>query len=334
MTPSSPVPDSSAAPGTAPPADLPLPEFRREQPSFESLFGTLPAAVIRNMDAAGHDIPEQRPAVRLALDFVGLERSHVPITIDDPFGSGVPARLSCEIAAGTAVPADRRGVHMSRMGNLLAEVAARAYSDLPDAALDIAERLRDSQYGGDTRVELRGHLAFLEQLPARTYEGAGKQSLESIELIAEARLTEERRVITGGLTVDHLTACPCVQQTFRHARPSSYDPTGATPSITHSQRCRTTVLLSGADASVPVHDLLRALDRVIFRTCNTLPRDLELALVYRAHREPQFVEDAARALAAVCRQLRPPRGTDDRVRIVSRSLESIHGHDIVVEVEV
>ena len=85
---------------------------------------------------------------------------------------------------------------------------------------------------------------------------------------------------------------------------------------------------------MPVHELLRAMDRVIFRTCNTLPRDLELALVYRAHREPQFVEDAARSLAAACRQLRPSSGPDDRIRIESRSLESIHGHDIVVELDV
>jgi GTP cyclohydrolase IV len=310
-----------------------LPEFRREQPGFEMLFGRSSDAVIRSMDAAGHDIPEQRPAVQLPIGFVGLERSHVPIAIDDPFAGGVPVRLACEITGGTAVPVDRRGVHMSRIGNLLAEAASRSYPDLVAAALDIAERLRETQYDGDTRVALRGHLAFLEQLPGRGDESVGKQSLESIELIAEARLVAERTVLTSGLTIDHLTACPCVQQTFRHAQPSSYDPSGDSPSMTHSQRCRTIVLLSGSDL-VPVRDLLRVLDGVIFRTCNTLPRDLELAMVYRAHREPQFVEDAARAMAAACRQLRPSRGPDDRIQIASRSMESIHGHDIVVELEV
>jgi GTP cyclohydrolase-4 len=285
------------------------------------------------MDAAGHDIPEQRPLIQLPIEFVGLERSHVPLTIDDPFGSGAPVRLACEITLGTTVPADRRGIHMSRIGNLLAESATRSYADLVAVALDIAERLRETQYEGDTRVTLRGQLAFLEQLPSRGAQGAGKQSLESIELIAEARVTAERTSLTSGMTVDHLTACPCVQQTFRHAQPSSYDASGNIPSMTHSQRCRTTILLSGSD-QVPMRELLRGLDGVIFRTCNTLPRELELALVYRAHREPQFVEDAVRAVAAACRQLRPSRGPEDRIRIASRSMESIHGHDIVVDLEV
>jgi len=284
------------------------------------------------MDASGHDIPEQRPSVPLAIGYVGVERSHLPITIEDPFGSGVPVRLSCDFTGGTAVPSDRRGLHMSRIGNLIAEAATRSYASLLTAALDIAERLREVQYEGDTRVALRGHFAFLEPLPRRGDDDAGKQSLESVELVAEVRLTAERSLRTSGLTFDHLTACPCVQQTFRHARRSSHDPIGEIPSMTHSQRCRTTVLLSGSD-EVPVRDLLRALDGVIFRTCNTLPRDLELALVYRAHREPQFVEDAARAIAVVCRRLLATHDPDGGIRIASRSMESIHGHDIVVALE-
>lgn len=70
------------------------------------------------------------------------------------------------------------------------------------------------------------------------------------------------------------------------------------------------------------------MDSVLLRTCNTLPRDAELSLVYRAHREPQFIEDAPRAAAVSVACLWSPGASFGRIVGRSRSLESIHGHDL------
>ncbi len=83
--------------------------------------------------------------------------------------------------------------------------------------------------------------------------------------------------------------------------------------------------------ALPVRDLLAALDGVLFRTQNTLPRDQELALVYRAHASPQFVEDATRQALVAVRNLLGGSQPQAAVSIRSRSVESIHDFDLFAE---
>jgi GTP cyclohydrolase FolE2 len=64
------------------------------------------------------------------------------------------------------------------------------------------------------------------------------------------------------------------------------------------------------------------------RTMNTLPRGDELAMVFRAHATPQFIEDALReSLWALGAALGGPSGFS-RLTGRSRSLESIHDVDL------
>jgi GTP cyclohydrolase FolE2 len=74
--------------------------------------------------------------------------------------------------------------------------------------------------------------------------------------------------------------------------------------------------------------VLAALDTVLVRTCNTLPRDLELACVFRAHQRPQFIEDAVRAAAVAVAGALMPGVRFRRLAVRSRSLESIHEFDL------
>lgn len=112
----------------------------------------------------------------------------------------------------------------------------------------LAEPVANVQYGG-AMVSVRGRIAYLEEVQA---DGAGsrKPSLEHLEPIAGHTVQSGRATSAIGLRVRHMVACPCVQNTYRHAtrlRQRTYGAMSddAMPLMTHSQRCVTTLIVQG-----------------------------------------------------------------------------------------
>ncbi len=315
---------------TTPSAVSRLPRFERKSPSFADLFDVSASEVIKEMDGSGLDIPNQCPTVRLQLDSVGCEYSAFPIDLVEPFSGTGCTIVSCEVKVGTLVPSDRRGIHMSRIANIIGESAMRTHRSLTEAACHMADRIRRAQYGEATTVELSGALTFCERVEGRTQD-KDKVSLENIGLVGSAKVTADSQELSAGVIVDHLTACPCVQETYRCLqRLTGEDGNQDGPRLTHSQRCRTEIVFRECGNLLPLGSLLEEIDTVIFRTQSALPREEELALVFRAHSRPQFIEDAARDLLAMCQRLAMSTVPSSAVEICSRSMESIHGNDIVL----
>jgi GTP cyclohydrolase FolE2 len=311
---------------------LALPRYRRTGQAFQDLLGATAVDVLASMDAAGDDVPNQTPRDDIELDGVGIRRRDVIVSIEDPFGGSGRVNAICTVDIAASVPGTRRGVHLSRIGQAVAESVATPHRDLSAYARTLAKAVADSQYGG-AKVSVHGRIPYLEDVQADE-SGRRKLSLEHLEAIARHACRSGSITNDIGLRVTHLVACPCVQHTYRHATMLRYGPTcdatlgGAIPLMTHSQRCITTVMVQGVTEGRSLIDMLTRLDDVLLRTCNTLPRDAELSLVYRAHRTPQFIEDALRAAAHAVAGLWPSRASFRRVVGRSRSLESIHGHDL------
>jgi GTP cyclohydrolase FolE2 len=309
-----------------------LPVFQRRSASFEETFGVGVTEVLAAIGEAGADPVANAPRVEIDLQSVGYRRSGIVIQIDDPFGSGQLVPCVATVRVGSGVPAARRGLHLSRLGDALARAVTQPYADLGELARALADTVSRTQYGEETRVDVRGRINFLE--PASSPPGpAVKQSLETLHLLARARAggRHGRVRVDAGIRFAHLVACPCVQKVWQYTRaaaagvPPIDDPSA--PGFTHSQRCVTTVLARGLQKALPIPALLRRIDETIVRTMSTLPRGSELATVYRAHRSPQFIEDALReALWAFARVLdgQPFTHLDGR----STSAESIHDFDL------
>lgn len=306
---------------------MPFPYNRHPQPRFEELFPRSAEDAIRAMDEAGDDIPYQKPRWPLAIESAGVERERVPVRIADPLRPGSECALSCKLKVATRVPPDKRGLHMSRLNHLIADAAARPHASLEEFAGALAEEINRTQYHGPSTVSVQGFLPYWEQVAGRG--GAeGKLSLEEVELTATVRLAPGVAPrLTSGVAFDHITACPCVQQTFSHAHGGE---TGGFdgPFLTHSQRSRSLVQVSGHKAHLSLPALLSAVDEVVFRTQNTLPREHELSLVYRAHKDPQFIEDVVRALVVATGRVLAASHPAALVEVSSRSMESIHAFDI------
>jgi GTP cyclohydrolase FolE2 len=308
-----------------------LPVHRRRVETFEAIFKAPVARVLAVMNEAGEDLVDATPRVAIDLRGVGYRRAHVPVSMQDPFGSGALVTAMCNVTVECAVPRGRRGVHVSRLGDAIARSALESYTGVSAYARELALAISRSQRDEPATVAVRASIPYVEEVALET-GSQPKSSLEDLVLVAKARVRHARVRIDSGIRFTHIVACPCVQKTGEHARAASLDRGSAAldagPAFTHTQRCTTTVTVCGLAEPLPVRDILSALDRVVVRTMSTLPRGAELAMVYRAHRSPQFIEDAVRETLWAVYTALDPVAPFDRVRARSCSRESIHAFDL------
>lgn len=341
---------------------------------FKDRFNNAEATAISSMNDNGDDIASQAPLNKIDIQKVGLVRHNIPVTIAHPFdgdksnaeharngnGCGGKEKLTvyCEVKVQTCVPASVRGVHMSRMNNHFAAASLGKYETLLDYARQLASSITDSHFGGPTHVSVSTTVPIFAHVKGWKSE-KDKVSLDHVGMSVdvEYRKTTEEYQDNGrgdqwkmgmGVTVNHITACPCVQKTFAHAADLHHIPF---PLLTHSQRTTSSVSLHGINAAVDLVKLLQSVDAVVHRVHNTLPREYELAKVHDAHLRPQFAEDVVRDVAVSVLQTfktdpiiqstttHTSSLPDQRkikqsmVKVKSVSAESIHDFDIVAEIE-
>ena len=273
--------------------------------------------------ALGVDVPEEPPAVRLPLTHVGIAGKTIWITLptgQTPFAADITVDLD----------ADRRGIHMSRIEQAIAELVAQPHADPTEYARDLALRVLAAQGSETCEVAIRGELPIWRNGPV-----SGRSSLDTakVESIARASVAGGRTTLssTVAAATHHITACPCTQA-YQAALfgPQERD----LPLPTHSQRSRTMLSIQ-TEAAPPSHaDLLRVLEGVLHITHDLLKRGDEADLVLRSHRRPQFAEDVVReTVRAALHALSPTLPPSALLRVETVSFESIHGRDVVCRFE-
>lgn len=315
-----------------------LPRYERDLPSFSEVFGVSAAEVITEMDRSGDDIPEQEPKYSFKINSAGIRRDNIPVKILDPFGSNQVVQVFCFLEASTEVPYFKRGIHMSRIGDIVAKSTLNTYESLQEYALTLAELLTKYEYQGTSQVNVQSNFPYLESVKGWKQE-KDKVSLEHLGLSVSIRNKQGSGYSQrAGIKVSNITACPCVQSTYKHtlqAAGNLLQESIFSPFITHSQRCRTTIEILNLPIgkTLPIKRLLEAIDRGIVRIQNTLPREYELLMVYKAHKKPQFIEDVVREVAFRVGQAIKDDFQQSSIRVFSESMESIHDFDIQAELE-
>lgn len=273
--------------------------------------------------AEGLDIPQQRPSFALPLPEVGICGKTVWVRLPEgliPFTARLEVNLAAEV----------RGIHMSRMEEVVATLHDKEFADLREYGLQLGREMMARQGADSGRVRLVGQLPLI-----RTAKVSGRQSVDSITINLDLKLAgqgeELESVAMFGVGVAHITACPCTQ---------AYNQTlfckegEDCPLPTHSQRSQTTLSLQSAGLSPSIAELLACLEAALHVTQDLLKRTDEAQLVYTSHSLPQFAEDAVREVARLAGErfgrVLPP---ETLVVIESLSLESIHIHDVCCRLE-
>ncbi|OGQ86282.1 MAG: hypothetical protein A2512_04890 [Deltaproteobacteria bacterium RIFOXYD12_FULL_56_24] len=273
--------------------------------------------------AEGIDIPRQPPAFALPLPEVGICGKTVWVRLPEgliPFAARLEVNLAAEV----------RGIHMSRMEEVIAELYDHDFADLRAYGLQLGREMMARQGASCGRVRLSGQLPLIS-----TAMVSGRRSVDSLDLSLDLKLTGQGEKLEStamlGVGVAHITACPCTQAynqaLFRKVAEDC-------PLPTHSQRSKTTLSLQSAGLSPSIGELLACLEEVLHVTQDLLKRGDEAQLVYTSHTLPQFAEDAVREVARRAGEkfggILPPATL---VVIESLSLESIHIHDVCCRLE-
>ncbi|GLI01885.1 GTP cyclohydrolase, FolE2/MptA family [Phytohabitans aurantiacus] len=299
------------------------------------LTSSAAGALAAPFDESFYDVPNQQPAVPIALPVVSVRNQQVLLHVTDELLAG-SLPLLCDVDVRVSLSEEQRGIHMSRIQSALQDGAA---ASLSDHAAAIAGRVRESQR--QERVEVR--LAARAPLVTHT-RVSGLPSPDTVEISAVAVAGRAPRT-TQAVAATNMTACPCMQgysltDLIRETGLSPQDGVALltrVPIATHSQRGRVQLSVSAADPVLlpgyhRLHEVLAARTTL---TQELLKRPDEYDLVRRAHFRPQFVEDVVRSVASGVRMLDidGDRLGDLVVEIVAESYESIHGHDILARVE-
>jgi GTP cyclohydrolase-4 len=286
-------------------------------------------------DESFYDVPNQRPAVPIALPVVSVRNQQILLQVTDELvGGSLP--LLCEVDVRVSLSEEQRGIHMSRIQSAL---QADAAVPLSDHAAAIAGRVRESQRQEVVEVRLKARAPLVTRTRV-----SGLPSPDTVEISAVAVAGPVSRV-SQAVAATNMTACPCMQG---YSLTDLVKETGLSPQdgvellkrvpiATHSQRGRVQLGVTAGDPGpLPgYHRLYQVLAARTTLTQELLKRPDEYDLVRRAHFRPQFVEDVVRSVASGVRtlDLDGDRLGDLVVEIVAESYESIHGHDILARIE-
>lgn len=250
----------------------------------------------------------------VAIQQVGVSQFRLPMRIAT--GNGEIRELETCIQTSVGLPADRKGINMSR---LLRALVAR--NNRPVDFQFLKELLENYQ------IELqaptaRVRMEFSVALPMKSLR-SGLSGLQYYDVAMEASLNGGGR-LSRRLHLDFVysSACPCAVELSEHAREYR-----GIPAIPHSQRSRARIsieLATGAELSfAEIRDLcqnaLKTETQVLVR------RTDEQAFAELNAESPKFVEDAARILYAAVDPI--PAIAD--FQIACAHLESLHNHDAV-----
>ncbi len=273
----------------------------------------------RRAVTSGDDVPEQRPSVEIPLDHVGIGGTFAWIDT----GKGP---RPYEVEVGVALPADKRGIHMSRIREVISRLADTRFRDVAEYAEEAALQVAQVQASRTATVSVKG------REPVETVgEVSGIRGIEAREIGASATVSSGRARRFLWMKADHITACPCTQEYSRllvDTETASSSRAHVMP--THSQRSTTSLKVEDAVRQVGFADLAACLAEALHLTNDLLKRPDEAELVYRAHLHPQFAEDVVREVAAaVLRRLGDRLPGTASVEVESVSLESIHSHNVI-----
>jgi GTP cyclohydrolase FolE2 len=282
------------------------------------------------------DMPATLPALGIPLQRVGISNRPHYIRVLDPF-DGSTRELLADISLNFALPADRRGIHMSRIEESLLQLRNE-------------ETLSLRQY----TEKLFGRISDLQKLPAASvsiicnYEkivgknSSGKISSELLTLHSSITKSEKNIQPEIGVTVPFMNACPCTQRWgvrdfYNTLKERDYADEEmrflleAAPKQAHTNRGTATVKISSE--AVDVGEIYDVLDRSLPIVRELLKGMDEHDFVKKAHAAGMFCEDNIRTvIAELVTSFKDRLSPQTRLSVKIDVDESVHHHNLSAEV--
>ena len=285
---------------------------------------------------------DPREGLAGALDWVGMGRIEMPVTLVD--GEGHPARAPARVDAfvNLARP-EARGIHMSRL-YLHVDAALSAEPVTPASLRRLLKDFLESHADLSDRAMVRIAFDHLVRRPALASSNSGWRSYP---VTLAAVLDRGHFALELGLQVQYSSTCPAsaalsrqlIQQQFAadfpEGRPPDRDAVLAwlgseqgIVAVPHAQRSTADLQLRlvPSFAGLPVAEVIDRIEGVLRTPVQTaVKREDEQAFALLNGQNLMFCEDAARRIRGALAD--DERIADFRVRVSHH--ESLHPHDAV-----
>jgi len=248
------------------------------------------------------DVQAERDERHIAIERVGIKGLRYPLPFADGNGAAQSTIATCNVYV--ALPEAQKGTHMSRLVELLEELALPGAAPLTVAGLrPLVDSLVARLHAPGGRIEIAFPFFVRKTAPV-----SGVASLIDFDVQLTAELADGQYTSTIGIAAPVTSLCPCSKEISEY---------GA-----HNQRSLVTVTVRPR-ASVLVTELVRiAEEEASSELYGILKRADEKYVTERAYDNPRFVEDLVRGVALRL-------GSDARFSaytVEAENFESIHNH--------
>jgi GTP cyclohydrolase FolE2 len=252
------------------------------------------------------DVQSHPDARELAIDRVGIRGLRYPLRFVDVDGETASTVASCNVYV--ALPAERKGTHMSRLVSVIDEMSdPLSLASLPGLLETLLARLEAE--GGSIEIAFPWFLRKAAPV-------SGAQSMMDYEVRLAAEALGGKRSLDVAVVVPVMSLCPSSKAIADY---------GA-----HNQRSHLSLSVRPrAGARLKLAELIAlAEDEASCELYGLLKRPDEKYVTERAYERPRFVEDLVRGIAA--RLVDDPRF--EGFSVSAENFESIHNHSAFAEI--
>ena len=283
------------------------------------------------------EVPGSVPSVQVPLQLVGITNRPHYINVLDPF-NGEPTRLFADMKLSLNLPADQRGLHMSRIERMMHNVELEDPLALVDYARELVRQILATQPQQRCRVEITADYELVVNK-----NKSGKPSHELMKLYVAADSIDGVIKIEKSITVKIMNACPCAQRWGIRAFSDSLKQQGFTagqiakiaesaPLQGHTQHGDATLQLNSDEADYK--DLYKVLEKSSPIVHELLSGSDEGDFVGKTQQRGMFVEDVIREIMKfTVSDLGKSISDDTKLNIHVDVDESVHQHNLFSTVE-
>ncbi len=259
------------------------------------------------------DTQDEQPKHRIQLKKVGVKNLKTFLMTKK---GGLRHHIIAKVELTIDLPADTKGVHMSRLIESMAEVISDEFSlhkSIEEIQIHILDSLRRRHFFNRAEIKFDFDFGYTSKTPV-----SGKRTWEVCD-VTSVTVKENGKPFIHDISVRVTgnTVCP-------HSMVNN-------GGMTHMQRAIGTLRVIGTTDQVPSYGSMIEVIENSFssRTYSLLKLEDEMHVTKQMYDNPLFVEDVCRGILQNASDTYKDRILD--MFAEARSLESIHKHDVIAE---
>ncbi|MHA1555667.1 MAG: GTP cyclohydrolase I FolE2 [Candidatus Heimdallarchaeota archaeon] len=256
----------------------------------------------------------EKPMNEISLDYVGITNFKTLLVITR---DGKTFHLTPVIEATINLPAEMKGIHMSRICESIVEIIndeRNAHHSVEELSLQVLKKLKEKHPFSHAHLSLNFDFFYETKTPVTK-----KKTFEVTNVTVETWVKDNSEDLIA-ISIEYIgnTVCPHAMENNPEKR-------------THVQRALGKLTAKGTLDQMPSFESMANVLKKSFpaETFAILKTTDEQFVIDRMHENPMFVEDVCRNILARSKESFSDKKLD--LAAIVRSFESIHKHDVIAK---